>query len=451
MKVAKFGGTSLASAEQITKVAQIVKEDPERRIIVVSAPGKRFKEDSKVTDLLIACAENQLAMGNPGPAFDAVIQRFQEIRTDLDLPQAVVDDIRQDLQQRLQSDGSDRGRFMDTVKAAGEDYSAQIVAQAFVKLGIEGAHYVNPREIGLLLSDEPGNARVLPESYDNLKVLRDEPGVVVFPGFFGRTRSGAVATFPRGGSDITGSILARAVGAEEYENFTDVDSVGVVDPRIVPHAKPIECLTYREMRELSYTGFSVFNDEALEPVAQVGVPVRIRNTNNPQAPGTRIVGERECSPGVVAGVAADREFCTIFVRKYLMNRERGIGRKLLEIVEEEGLSWEHAPSGIDDISVILREAEFTDVVEERVKQRIIAELNPDDVTVERGFGLVVIVGEGMRHTVGITARAAKALAGAGVNIEMINQGSSEISIVFGVMQERCDDAVRALYYEFFGD
>jgi len=311
------------------------------------------------------------------------------------------------------------------------------------------ARYVSPAEAGLVVSQEHGNARVLAESYVNLSRLRDAPGITVFPGFFGVSPRGSVVTFPRGGSDITGSILAAAVKANLYENFTDVDCVFVANPSVVPGAEALRELTYREMRELSYAGFSVFHEEALEAVFRAGVPVCIKNTNNPSAPGTRIVHERTCPIQAVAGIAADGGFCQIYVSKYLMNREIGFGRRLLQILEDEGLSYEHTPSGIDNISVILREDRFDAGVETKVLRRVRDELEVDDISVEHGLALVMIVGECMRHAVGTAARACNAFARAGVNIEMINQGASEVSMMFAVKIDDAANAVRALYGEFF--
>jgi aspartate kinase len=302
----------------------------------------------------------------------------------------------------------------------------------------------------LLLSDEYGNAQVLPESYDNLSsALGNAQEVTVFPGFFGHTRTGAIATFPRGGSDITGSILSAALKAEVYENFTDVDSVFSADPRVVEGAAPISEITYREMRELAYTGFGVIHDEAIGPAVHAGVPVCIKNTNRPDAPGTRIVPEREFRHGEVVGIAGDEGFCTIFLSKYLLNREIGFGRRFLQIFEEEGLSFEHLPSGIDNMSIILREDGVDAVAEEHILTRIRTELAPDNVYVERGLALIMVVGEGMRFTIGLLAQATRALADAGVNIEMVNQGSSEISLMFGVKAEDRHKAVQALHGAFF--
>lgn len=448
MKVAKFGGTSLASGEQIKKVFHIVTSDPERKIIVVSAPGKRYKDDIKVTDLLISCADRYLAGEDGQEAFQAVINRYKEIAAYLGLSDQIIERISMDLLQILQGDRTDKDRFMDAVKASGEDNCAKLVAEYFNSQGVE-AHYVNPREAGLIVSDEPGNAQVLPESYENLRSLRDRSGIIVFPGFFGYSPAGKVVTFSRGGSDITGSILAAGVQADLYENFTDVDSVFAANPNIVSNPVEIRKLTYREMRELSYAGFSVFHDEALIPAFRAEIPVCIKNTNNPSAPGTMIVFERENTNGPVIGIASDNGFCSIYVSKYLMNREIGFGRKLLQILEEFGLSYEHTPSGIDDISVILREGQLNAEIEEKIVARIKNELSADNVVVEHHLAMIMIVGEGMRHNVGTTARAAGALARAGVNIEMINQGSSEVSMMFGVKGVDEVKAVQALYEEFF--
>jgi aspartate kinase len=449
MKVAKFGGTSLADAAQIRKVAQIVTSDPERRLVVVSAPGKRNKADTKVTDLLIACAKQQLKSGAAAKELQAVVDRYAEIARDLGLPRELADRIEADLRGRLATSTADPDQFMDTMKAAGEDNSAKLFAAYLQSTGVE-AHYVSPREAGLILSHEFGNAQVLPESYKNLASLRQAPGITVFPGFFGYSPQGAVVTLPRGGSDITGSILAAAVKADMYENFTDVDSVFVANPTVVANPRAIAELTYREMRELSYAGFSVFHEEALAPVFHAGVPVCIKNTNNPAAPGTLIAMERSCPTGQVAGIASAGGFCTVYLSKYLMNREVGFGRRLLQILEEEGLSYEHTPSGIDNISVILRESQFDAAAETRVIGRIRRELGAEDVGVERGLALVMIVGECMRNAVGLAARACAALARAEVNIEMINQGSSEVSMMFGVKTTDMHSAIRILYEEFFG-
>ena len=449
MKVCKFGGTSMADAGQIRKACDIVLSDPKRRLVVVSAPGKRSKADTKVTDLLIALAEKCMAAGAAEKELAAVVDRYGAIARDLGLSADITQRIEEDLRARLATPRGDRAQFLDTLKAAGEDNCAKLVAEYLKSTGVD-ACYISPKDAGLLLTHEFGNARVLPESYANLAKLRDRKGIQIFPGFFGYSPQGAVVTFPRGGSDITGSILAAAVKAEVYENFTDVDSVFVASPAVVENPRPISEITYREMRELSYAGFSVFHEEALAPVFHAGVPVCVKNTNNPSAPGTCITMERVCPAGQVAGIASSDGFCSIYVSKYLMNREVGFGRRLLQILEEEGLSYEHSPSGIDNISVILREKQFTEAVEGRALERIRKELEVDEVSVERGLAIVMVVGECMRHVVGIAARATEAFARANVNIEMINQGSSEVSMMFGVKAEDTSRAVRTLYDEFFG-
>lgn len=449
MKVAKFGGTSLANAEQIKKVCKIITSDPERKLIVVSAPGKRYKEDTKVTDLLIQCAESRLKKGEAAGEMKAVADRYREIAQELGLSGSIVEVIEQDLRDRLSSDPGNRDQYMDLLKAAGEDNAAKLVAQYLISIGFE-AEYINPGDAGLLLSDEFGNARVLPGSYDRLKkYLTGRKGLMIFPGFFGYSANGTVVTFSRGGSDISGSILAAAVEAEVYENFTDVDNVFAANPNIIDNPRPIPELTYKEMRELSYAGFTVLHEETLEPVYRKGITVCIKNTNNPAAPGTRIVAHRVSSNGPVVGIASDSGFCSIFISKYMMNREVGFGRRVLSILEDEAVSYEHTPSGIDNISVILQQKQLSEEKEGRILRRIKEELAVDDIVIEKDRAIVMIVGVGMSRTVGVATRATGALAGAGVNIEMINQGASEVSVIFGIKE--CDriPAVKALYEEFF--
>lgn len=448
MKVVKFGGTSLASGKQIQKVLNIVISDPKRKIVVVSAPGKRFADDTKVTDLLIACARKKLHGEDATDWLEAVVERFASIAMDLEMSNDIVKEIRADLEERLRGYKGDPERFLDHMKAAGEDNNAKLIAAYFQERGIE-ARYVSPKEAGLIVTDEPGNARVLPESYKRLYSLREQSGIIIFPGFFGFSKNGDVVTFSRGGSDITGSILANGVKAELYENFTDVDAVYAVNPNFVSHPTEIQELTYREMRELSYAGFSVFHDEALIPAFRAGIPVNIKNTNNPSAPGTKIVNERETKNGPVVGIASDEGFCSIYIQKYLMNKEIGFGRKLLQILEDFGLSYEHIPSGIDDVTVILRENQLNQELEQVILHQIKEKLDADEVKIQHRLALIMLVGEGMRRNIGTTARAASALAKAGVNIEMVNQGSSEVSMMFGVKEEVERRAVQALYEEFF--
>lgn len=449
MKVAKFGGSSLADAGQIRKVCQLAAADAERRILVVSAPGKRYAGDIKVTDLLIELARAQLAGHDAEPAFAAVIERFRGIRSDLGLGPDGIAEIAGDLRLRLAMPPDPAARFMDTIKAAGEDYCARVVAETLRQQGM-AAEYVCPREAGMLLGGAFGDGQVLPETYARLAdFFHGRRETVVFPGFFGHTPAGDTITFSRGGSDVTGAILAAALKADAYENFTDVDGVFCVDPRLVPEATPIPELSYRELRELAYSGFSVFHDEAVIPAVQAGIPIHILNTNRPEAPGTRIVPQRDFRHGEVVGIAGMDGFCTVYLSKFLMNREIGFGRRLLTILEQENLSYEHLPSGIDNLSIVLSSEDLSPAVEQRVCERIRNELKVDALEVERGQALIMMVGEGMHYVVGMAARATGALARAGVNIEMLNQGSSEISMMFGVKESDREKAVCALFEVFF--
>ena len=343
--------------------------------------------------------------------------------------------------------------FVDRVKAAGEDNCAKLVA-AYLNATGHTARYVNPGQAGMILSDEFGNAKILDKSFRLLNEnLSKIDGIIVFPGFFGRTESGDIVTFPRGGSDITGAILAAALKADVYENFTDVDYVYSVNPKIIENPKPLLVVTYREMRELSYAGFNVYQEEALLPVYRAGIPVNVRNVNNSGCPGTMIVSNRESGSGDmrVAGIACDSGFSSIYISKYLMNREIGFGRKLLSILEDENLSYEHSPTGIDDMTLIVRTSALENGKLSRIVNRIKNELDADDVKVGNGLCLIVVVGEGMKRAVGVAATATTALSKAGINIEMISQGSSEVSMIFAVEEDKCELGVRALYEAFFID
>ena len=453
MKVCKFGGSSLANAAQLNKVIDIVLADPARRIVVVSAPGKRFSGDTKVTDLLIALAKTALAGENTDRQFGAVVERYAEMADELKLGGEIVRNIEMDLMDRIAQVATlQPDEFMDLLTAAGEDNNAKLVAAAFVARG-KKARYASPKDTGLVLTGQFGDAQLDPASYATLsRAFSDFEGIVVYPGFFGYRMDGSVATFPRGGSDITGSILAAAVRADVYENFTDVDSVYPVDPRIVPEVKTgIDTMTYREMRELSYAGFGVFNDEAIFPAVQARIPINVRNTNHPSEPGTMIVQTRRVMPGTVTGIAAANGFTNIIIDKYLMNRQIGFTRRLLAILEEEGVSYEHIPSGIDSISVIIRGDHFEPAVEKRTVARIKRELDPDSVIVSHDYVVLMVVGEGMCYSAGMLARATTALASAGINISMVNQGASEISFMLGIKAADRDRAVRALYGAFFGN
>ena len=453
MKVCKFGGSSLADAAQLNKVIDIVLADPARRIVVVSAPGKRHSGDTKVTDLLIALAKAALAGENTDRQFGAVVERYAEIADALKLGEAIVKAIEDDLKGRLaQVSQLQPAEFMDLMKAAGEDNNAKLVAVAFEARG-KRARYASPKDTGMILEGNFGDATLNPESYSRLaKAFSNFEGIVIYPGFFGYTVEGKVATFPRGGSDITGSILAAAVCADVYENFTDVDSVYPCDPRIVEEVKGgegIATMTYREMRELAYAGFGVFNDDAVIPAVKARIPINIRNTNHPSAPGTMIQQSRRVVPGTVVGIASADGFVNIVVEKYLMNREIGFGRKLLQVLEEAGISYEHMPSGVDSQCVVVKEQYLPKENERRIVNRIKEVLNPDFVTVERDITMLMIVGEGMCYTPGMLAKACLALASAGISMSMVNQGSSEVSFMLAIRSQDRDVAVRALYKAFF--
>ncbi|UJL44798.1 aspartate kinase [Virgibacillus sp. NKC19-16] len=447
MKVAKFGGSSVASATQIEKVGNIIKTDPNRKFIVVSAPGKRHKEDFKITDMLIQIGNAFKNDESYTEYVNIITDRFSEIIEELKLPQSIVTDIEQSIHAVLTKDDGAAVK-LDSLKAIGEDSSAKILSAYLNKIGL-GASYINPQEAGIIVSNDPGNAHILQESFSEIYSLRKKDGILVIPGFFGYTKSGGLMTFSRGGSDITGSIVAAGVKAELYENFTDVDSVYKVNPNFVSNPKKITTLTYKEMRELSYAGFSVFHDEALIPAFKEQIPVCIKNTNNPDLPGTNIVAEKRTDEKCVVGIASDTGFSSLYVSKYLMNQEVGFGRKLLQIIEEEGVSFEHAPSGIDDLSVIIRQSKLTTEKENNIISRIKNELNPDMVNIQKDLAVIMVVGEGLMNTIGIAGKATAAFAEANVNIVMINQGSSEVSLMFGIEKEGLDRALQSLYTAFF--
>ena len=467
MKVIKFGGSSLADGAHVKQVCDIILSDEKRRLAVVSAPGKRFPEDEKVTDMLIDLAEKYMDMQDPDRQkksenqLQKIIGRYSSIAKDLEMDLEIIDIIETDIRSRLEIRTSGRRQyngeikfisdeqFMDMMKAAGEDNSAKLVAEYLKSTGVK-AQYINPKDAGMILSEEYGNARVLPGSYESLNELNENENIMIFPGFFGYSHDGDIVTFSRGGSDVTGAVLAAALKAEVYENFTDVDSVFAANPKIIDNPRPIPVFTYEEMRELAYAGFNVLHEETLEPVYKMSIPVNIRNTNNPSAPGTFIVPERvDDDDSPVVGIASDDGFLTINVTKYMMNREVGFGRKLLQILEDEGVSYEHTPSGIDSICVIIRTRNCSVEKRNRIIRTIYEELKVDSVNMHEDITIVMVVGQGMMRKTGIAARATGALGRSGVNIKMINQGSSEVSIMFGIETGDTPKAVKALYGEFF--
>jgi aspartate kinase len=451
--VCKFGGSSVASSEKIERIVEIMRQDADRRCIVLSAPGKGPGADVKVTDLLIEAAKRAIGKQSFAEQLASVRERFSAIYRPLGLKADILGDILDDLYVRLNSSVSHPGKFRDLVVAAGEDINCRLFAAYLNTVGVK-AKYMNPKEAGLTVTSIFGDAQPLPESAANLAVLKGvcADAVVVFPGFFGYTAAGDVATFSRGGSDLTGAILAEAVGADEYENWTDVDGIFSVHPLMVDSPKQISALTYKEMRELSYIGFNVLHEEAVRPVMRKKIPIRLRNTNNIENKGTLIVSERLPDVRDIVGIASCGGYCSFTIQKFLMNREKGFGRRLLSIFEDMNLSYEHCPSGVDTISIILDQEQLTSHPENvnRIIRAIDEELAPDEpVDTEFNIALVSVVGEGLSNKIGVLATAANALSKAGVNIKMVNQGSSEISMIFGIKAEDEKKAVNALYNEFF--
>jgi aspartate kinase len=416
-------------------VKEIVLADPKRRIVVPSAPGKRTSNDPKVTDLLYLCHEMASMGADFTSPFSSIVERFLQIERELGLTTSIspaLDGFRAELA---------AGCSRDHAASRGEYFSGLLLA-AFL-----GAEFVDPKEHVFILP----SGRVDPKTYDSLGArLRDPSKVYVMPGFYGRDTSGLVRTFSRGGSDISGAIAARAAGAELYENWTDVSGLLMADPRIVQTPKPMAEVTYREIRELSYMGASVFHDEAILPVREVGIPINIKNTNQPDHPGTRIVSKlsaEEEKTTEIAGVAGKKGFSMIAVEKSLMNKEVGFAYRLLGILANRGISVEHSPSGIDGINVIVDKAQIGEAAED-VLDEIRRVLQPDNVSLEADLALIAVVGEGMNHSIGIAAKLFSALRDARVNVRVINQGASELNIIVGVSPDDYESAVRAIYSAF---
>ncbi len=432
--VAKFGGSSVADADQIRKLAAIVRADPRRRIVVVSAPGKRTDKDKKITDLLYLChslGEQGLEVAAP---FAVIRERYLGIAEALGVPDAW--EWLRDIGQQIAA-----GAAKDWVASRGEYLSARIVA-AFLD-----AEFVDAAD-GIRFG--PDGRFHEGESYGRLaERLRMVPEgrIAVVPGFYGQDPAGKIKCFSRGGSDVTGAVVARAVHAAVYENWTDVSGLLMADPRIVDSPCPIEEITYREQRELSYMGATVLHDEAVFPVREAGIPIHIKNTNAPEDAGTQIVTRRDSRTTSIVGIAGRIGFATLFTEKAMMNQERGYGRKVLEILESHGISYEHSPTSIDTLSVILTDEEL-DGKEHEVVAEIRRVVQPDRIEVQRDMAMLAVVGQGMVHRVGIAAGVFGALAGAGVNIRMINQGSSELNIIVGVATSDYPTAVRAIYAAF---
>ncbi len=429
--VCKFGGSSVADAEQVRRVEAVLRADPRRTLVVVSAPGKRTADDRKITDLLFLCHQLDDAHVDDSAPFRMIAERFSQMAADLGVPGAA-DEPLADLRA-----GLDEGRHVDWVASRGEHISARVIAAAL------GGRFVETVElIGISSLGTP-----TPESYDRLAIALNQDGLHVIPGYYGAGPDGQVKVFSRGGSDITGSVVARAVRAPVYENWTDVSGFLMADPRIVRHPRPMREVTYAELRELSYMGASVLHEEAIFPVMEAGIPINIRNTNLPDEPGTMIVAQRDAAKLPVIGIAGRDAFTVIYVYKHLMNKELGFGRRLLGVLEAHGISYEHSPSGIDSMSLVIADEELGDKAD-LVREDILHTLHVDECTVSADLALISVVGVGMSHQIGIAGRCFTALAQARVNVRMITQGVGELNIIVGVSRDHFERAVRALYEEF---
>nr|WP_296005815.1 aspartate kinase [uncultured Blautia sp.] len=428
-KVVKFGGSSLASAEQFKKVGAIIRADGTRRYVVPSAPGKRFSDDTKVTDLLYACYR-----AADKTKFQAVLaeikSRYQEIIDGLGLTLSLEEDF-QVIEENF------RNQVGEEYAASRGEYLNGKVMAAYLEY-----EFVDPAE--MIRFD--GNGQFDAEITELLvqKRLKNVDAAVV-PGFYGAKENGEIKTFSRGGSDVTGSIIAGALDVDLYENWTDVSGVMVTDPRIIKEPKVIDTITYRELRELSYMGATVLHEDAIFPVRKAGIPINIKNTNAPDAPGTMIV-EDTCKkpPYTITGIAGKKGFCSLFIEKSMMNSEIGFGRKVLQVLEEQGISFEHVPSGIDTMTVFIHQDEFTEK-EQQVISGVHKAVKPDYMELESDLALIAVVGRGMKSNRGTAARIFAALAHANVNVKMIDQGSSELNVIVGVRDEDFEPAIRAIY------
>ena len=436
-KVVKFGGSSLADAEQFKKVADIIHADPARRYVVASAPGKRFKEDVKVTDMLYHCYE-MIKAHESAEAIDAyydnIRNRYNGIIKDLGLDFDISGEL--DYVKNAMSHASGR----DFAASRGEYLNSLILAKYLGFAFIDAESVIFFRENGTF--DEERTNAVLSE-----ELKKHEYAVV--PGFYGCMPNGTIKTFSRGGSDITGSIVARAAKADLYENWTDVSGFLMADPRVVDNPPPIETITYRELRELSYMGATVLHDEAIFPVRYADIPINIRNTNAPGDAGTMIVSNATGydAKRIITGVAGKKGFSVIHIEKDMMNAEVGFGRRVLEVLEDHEISFEHLPSGIDTMSIVVA-TQALEGRRERIINAISRLVRADHVEIMDGLCLIAVVGRGMVKAKGTAARVFNAVSAAGVNIRMIDQGSSELNIILGVDEDAYETALCAIFKEF---
>ena len=429
-KVVKFGGSSLASAEQFRKVGDIIHADKERRYVIPSAPGKRFSGDTKVTDMLYGCYELAENDKDFKKELQAIEERYQEIIDGLSLTLSLKEEFKTIAENFKKKAG------VNYAASRGEYLNGIIMADYLGFPFIDAAEVIRFDENGDFDSETTND--ILKER------LKDAENAVI-PGFYGAYADGTVKTFSRGGSDITGSIVARAVKADVYENWTDVSGFLIADPRIIENPEGIDTITYRELRELSYMGASVLHEDAIFPVRREGIPINIRNTNRPQDEGTWIV-ESTCqkSKYVVTGIAGKKGFCAVNIDKAMMNSEIGFGRKVLQAFEDYGISFEHVPSGIDTMTVFVHQDEFMDK-EQKVVSAIHRLADPDSIDIEADLALIAVVGRGMKSTRGTAGRIFSALAHANVNVKMIDQGSSELNIIIGVANDDFETAIKAIY------
>lgn len=432
-KVVKFGGSSLASAEQFKKVGDIIHADKERRYVIPSAPGKRFPKDTKVTDMLYGCYH----LAEEGKDFKKelaeIAARYQEIIDGLGLTLTLKEEFKIIEKNFKEKSG-------ENYAASRGEYLNGIIMAAYL-----GYEFVDAADVIRFAENGDFDAELTNEI---LSARLAELDHAVIPGFYGAYADGRVKTFSRGGSDITGSIVARAVKADVYENWTDVSGFLIADPRIIDNPEGIDTITYRELRELSYMGASVLHEDAIFPVRREGIPINIRNTNKPDDKGTWIV-ESTCqkSKYVITGIAGKKGFCSVNIEKAMMNSEIGFGRKVLQAFEDNGISFEHVPSGIDTMTVFVHQDEFMDK-EQKVVSAIHRLADPDCVDIEADLALVAVVGRGMKSTRGTAGRIFSALAHANVNVKMIDQGSSELNIIIGVANEDFEAAIEAIYNIF---
>ncbi|MBQ3652591.1 MAG: aspartate kinase [Clostridia bacterium] len=437
VKTAKFGGSSLSDADQFRKVAAILQADPTRRFVVVSAPGKRFSGDDKITDLLYRCADLSSRREDFSPAFGPIRERFLSIERDLSIESAHISEALDEIEAELGTGRASR----DYVASRGEYLCAKLMGAYLHVPMVDAAQLIRFTEDGEL-DMETTACYCAP--------LKDLPRAVI-PGFYGAMPDGSIRTFSRGGSDITGAIIARAVGADEYENWTDVDGFMMADPRIVPEARTMHAVSYEELRELSYMGASVLHEESIFPVREARIPIHVRNTNHPEASGTWIVNEgtlmKEHRHGLVAGISGRKGFTMITLTKENLHKQVGFGYGLLKILDRHNISFETMPCGIDVLTVVLNDADIKGKMD-ILYHEIRTELKPDTVEIASSIALIATVGRGMARTAGVAARLFTALQGAGVSCRIIDQSPKEMNLIVGVDQRDFENAVRAIYRAF---